>query len=114
MLMMLDPTHALNVVPGCRLVAEITLIHFRIRLFRYGRRHHRKVHHVMAGWWFVALRAFGGAGGWVDKLRIGPLRRRMTLDAARAKQALMSVFRRMATGAIKHGFVVIIAWVIHW
>lgn len=64
-LVVIEPTHALDVAPSARLMAEIALVHSRIGLPSYRRRHHRGVAHNMAGWRLMALRTLAGTRRWM-------------------------------------------------
>lgn len=61
MLMVLIPADTFDVVPRVGLMAHVTLIHLRVRLFRNLLRNHLEVFHVMARRRLVTLSAIGRA-----------------------------------------------------
>ena len=103
--MVFDHTHSLDVIPRGRLMTKKALIHFGVRLSRDRRRHHRKVHHVVARRRLMTLRALGRARRRMDKLGDGPLGGRMALHAVDTEETLVTVLGRMAAGAVEHRLV---------
>ena len=100
-LMVLVPTNSLDVVPRGRLVAQVALVDFGVRLTGDLGRDHLKMHHVMARRRLMALSAVLGGRRGVPKLRNRPLRRRMALGTILAEQFDVSILVGMAGRAIQ-------------
>ena len=92
---------SLDVVPRGRLMAEEALADLRVRLARDAHRNHFEVHHVMARWCLMTLRARLRDGRRMPEFRDRPLRRAVALRAAGAKKADVPIFRLVADRAIE-------------
>ena len=102
-LMMLVPSHPLDVVPRSRLMAQVTLIDLGVRLTGDLGRDHLEMHHVVARRGLVALGAVLGGRRGVPELRDRPLRRCVALGTVLAEKLEVPILVGMASGAIQDG-----------
>ena len=99
--MVLVIANAFDVVPGGRLVAQITLVDFGVRLTSDLGRDHLKMHHVMARRRLMALSAVLGCRRRMPKFRDRPFRRRVTLRTILAEELDVPILGGMASRAIQ-------------
>lgn len=102
--MMLVKTHAFNVVPRGRLVADVALIDTRVFLLGNILVNHFKVYHIMARRGLMTLGAIGRARAGMLKRRDRPLRRRVAGSAVLPEKSEVFVFRRVTARAVETGF----------
>jgi hypothetical protein len=92
--------YTFDVVPRSRLMAKKALIHLGLLLVCDAHRNHFEVHHVMARWGLMTLRARLRGRGGVSKIRESPFRGGVALRTVVAEQPAVPVFGGVAARAI--------------
>lgn len=102
--MMFVPAHALDVVERVRSMAQEALVHLRVSLPGDALIHHLEMHHVVAGWRLMALRAVFGRRGGVQKPCESPTRGVVAAGAVAPKQFAVRIAIAMTTRAVQLDF----------
>ena len=102
--MMFVPAHALDVVERVRSMAQEALVNLRVFLSGDALVHHLEMHHVVARWRLMALRAVFGNRGGVQKPCESPTRRVVAAGAVAPEQFAVGIAIAMTTRAVQPVF----------